>query len=57
MVEHQIVLSTIMFKNVKLSNENVNTWQHQKYARPETYLAVLAEKMALKNVYLSLKRY
>ena len=25
MVEHQIVLSTIMFKNVKLSNENLSS--------------------------------
>ena len=40
MVVRQNVLSTIMLKNVKLSYKILNcTWQHQKYARPETYLA------------------
>ena len=42
MVKRQNVLSTIMLKNVKLSNENADcNGQHQKYARPETYLGTL----------------
>ena len=39
MVERQNVLSTIMVKNVKHSNENIRL--HQKYAKPETYQAAL----------------
>ena len=35
--------STIMFKNDKLSNGNC-IWQHQKYARPETYVAIIVEE-------------
>ena len=42
MVERQNVLSTIMLKNVKLSNENVRL----HISTAETYLATLVENTA-----------
>ena len=45
MVVHQNVVSKIMHKNVQLS---YNSWQEQKYARPETYLAILTQSYSQK---------